>query len=65
MPSVSTFATGFDGLNQERLSGFLVNHGLVDAGQNYKYCGPKATSRIQKQLPSFLKAAGLDEELAS
>ena len=53
------------GLNQEKLSAFLVIHGLIDAGQNYKHCGPKATSRILKQLPSFLKAAGFDEELPS
>jgi hypothetical protein len=53
------------GLNQEKLSAFQVNHGLIDAGQNYKYCGPKATSRILKQLPSFLKAAGFDEVLPS
>jgi len=52
-------------LNQEKLTAFLVNHSLIDPGQNYKYCGPMATSRIQKQLPSFLKAAGFEEELTN
>jgi hypothetical protein len=55
---------GLGHLNQEKLIAFLVNHRLIDPGQNYKYCGPKGTSRIQKQPPSFLRAAGVDGELA-
>jgi hypothetical protein len=51
------------GLNQEKLSAFLVSKGFIKPGQNYKWCGPNATSRILKQLPNFLKAAGFDEEL--
>ena len=51
------------GLNQEKLSAFLVSKGFIKPGQNYRWCGPNATSRILKQLPNFLKAAGFDEEL--
>jgi hypothetical protein len=53
------------GLNQDKLTAFLLKQGLITEGQSYKHCGPKATSRILKQLPSFLKAAGFDEELPS
>ena len=53
------------GLNQEKLSAFLLKQGIIAEGQSYKWCGPTITRRIQKQLPSFLKAAGFEEELAS
>jgi hypothetical protein len=53
------------GLNQDKLTAFLLKKGLVAEGQTYKWCGPAISSRIQKQLPSFLKAAGFEEELAS
>ena len=52
-------------LNQDKLSAFLLKKGLIAEGQTYKWCGPAISSRIQKQLPSFLKAAGFEEELAS
>jgi hypothetical protein len=52
-------------LNQDKLTAFLLKKGLVAEGQTYKWCGPAISSRIQKQLPSFLKAAGFEEELAS
>jgi hypothetical protein len=48
-------------LDQEKLSEFLFKLDMVQLGQNYKYCGPKATSRILKQLPSFLKAGGFND----
>ena len=48
-------------LDQQKLSEFLFRMDLIQLGQNYKYCGPKATSRILKQLPSFLKAGGFDD----
>jgi hypothetical protein len=48
-------------LDQEKLSEFLFKLDFIQIGQNYKYCGPKATSRILKQLPSFLKAGGFDD----
>jgi hypothetical protein len=48
-------------LDQEKLSEFLFRLDMVQLGQNYKYCGPKATSRILKQLPSFLKAGGFND----
>jgi len=47
-------------LDQDKLTAFLLKQGFITEGQNYKWCGPNATSRILKQLPSFLKAAGLD-----
>ena len=50
-------------LNQTKLSAFLLKQGFVAPGQTYKWVGPNATNRILKQLPSFLKAAGFDEEL--
>ena len=50
-------------LNQTKLSAFLLKQGFVAPGQTYKWVGPNATSRILKQLPSFLKAAGFEEEL--
>jgi hypothetical protein len=53
------------GLNQEKLSAFLLKQGIIAEGQSYKWCGPTITRRIQKQLPSFLKAAGFEEELAN
>ena len=53
------------GLNQEKLTAFLLKTGIIAEGQTYKWCGPTITRRIQKQLPSFLKAAGFEEELAS
>ena len=53
------------GLNQDKLSAFLLKQGIIAEGQTYKWCGPTITRRIQKQLPSFLKAAGIEEELAS
>jgi len=53
------------GLNQDKLSAFLLKTGIIAEGQSYKWCGPTITRRIQKQLPSFLKAAGFEEELAS
>ena len=53
------------GLNQDKLSAFLLKQGIIAEGQSYKWCGPTITRRIQKQLPSFLKAAGFEEELAS
>ena len=53
------------GLNQEKLSAFLLKQGIIAEGQSYKWCGPTITRRIQKQLPSFQKAAGFEEELAS
>ena len=53
------------GLNQDKLTAFLVKKGIIAEGQSYKWCGPTITRRIQKQLPSFLKAAGFEEELAS
>ena len=53
------------GLNQEKLTAFLLKKGLIAEGQTYKWCGPAISSRIQKQLPSFLKAAGFEEELAN
>jgi hypothetical protein len=63
--SVSSFWHPLDdalgALDQQKLSAFLYNIGLIDQGKNYKYCGPKATSRILKQLPSFLKAGGFDD----
>lgn len=52
-------------LNQTKLSAFLLKQGFVAPGQTYKWVGPNATSRILKQLPSFLKAAGFEEELVS
>ena len=53
------------GLNQDKLTAFLLKTGIIAEGQTYKWCGPTITRRIQKQLPSFLKAAGFEEELAS
>jgi hypothetical protein len=53
------------GLNQDKLTAFLLKEGIIAEGQSYKWCGPTITRRIQKQLPSFLKAAGFEEELAS
>ena len=53
------------GLNQDKLTAFLVKKCIIAEGQSYKWCGPTITRRIQKQLPSFLKAAGFEEELAS
>jgi hypothetical protein len=52
------------GLNQEKLTAFLLAQGFITEGQTYKWIGPDLTRRIQKQLPSFLKAAGFEEELA-
>jgi hypothetical protein len=52
-------------LNQEKLSAFLLRQGFIQPGQSYKWCGPNATSRILKQMGSFLKAAGFEEELVS
>jgi RecT family len=52
-------------LNQTKLSAFLLKQGFVAPEQTYKWVGPNATSRILKQLPSFLKAAGFEEELVS
>jgi hypothetical protein len=52
-------------LNQDKLTAFLLKTGIIAEGQTYKWCGPTITRRIQKQLPSFLKAAGFEEELAS
>ena len=52
------------GLNQEKLTAFLLTQGFITEGQTYKWIGPDLTRRIQKQLPSFLKAAGFEEELA-
>jgi hypothetical protein len=52
------------GLNQEKLTAFLLRKGMIAEGQTYKWCNPDDTRRIQKQFPSFLKAAGFDEELA-
>ena len=46
--------------DQDKLTAFLLKQGFITEVQNYKWCGPNATSRILKQLPSFLKAAGLD-----
>ncbi len=48
------------GLDQNKLTAFLLKQGFITEDQNYKWCGPNATSRILKQLPSFLKAAGLE-----
>jgi hypothetical protein len=48
------------GLDQDKLTAFLLKQAFITEGQNYKWCGPNATSRILKQLPSFLKAAGLE-----
>jgi hypothetical protein len=53
------------GLNQDKLTAFLLKTGIIAEGQTYKWCGPTITRRIQKQLPGFLKAAGFEEELAS
>ena len=53
------------GLNQEKLTAFLLSLGFIAEGQNYKWVGPDLSRRIQKQLPSFLKAAGFEEELAN
>ena len=47
-------------LDQDKLTAFLLKQNFIQPGQNYKWCGPNATSRILKQLPSFLKAAGLE-----
>ena len=47
-------------LDQDKLTAFLLKQAFIQPGQNYKWCGPNATSRILKQLPSFLKAAGLE-----
>ena len=47
-------------LDQDKLTAFLLKQGFITEGQNYKWCGPNATSRSLKQLPSLLKAAGLD-----
>jgi hypothetical protein len=52
-------------LNQEKLNAFLLAQGIIAEGQTYKWCGPDISRRIQKQLPSFLKAAGFEEELAN
>jgi hypothetical protein len=38
---------------------------MIQPGQNYHDCTPNNVSRILKQMPSFLKAAGFEEELAS
>ena len=48
------------GLDQDKLTAFLLKQAFITEGQNYKWCGPNATSRILKHLPSFLKAAGLE-----
>jgi hypothetical protein len=53
------------GLNQEKLTAFLLFMGFITEGQTYKWVGPDLSRRIQKQLPSFLKAAGFEEELAN
>jgi len=47
-------------LDQDKLTAFLLKQCFITEGQNYKWCAPNATSRILKQLPSFLKAAGLE-----
>jgi hypothetical protein len=52
-------------LNQEKVNAFLLAQGIIAEGQTYKWCGPDISRRIQKQLPSFLKAAGFEEELAN
>ena len=51
------------GLNQDKLTRFLLSQGMIQPGQNYRSCSPNAVSRILKQMPSFLKAAGFEEEL--
>ena len=51
------------GLNQDKLNRFLLSQGMIQPGQNYRDCTPNAVSRILKQMPSFLKAAGFEEEL--
>jgi hypothetical protein len=38
---------------------------MIKAGQTYKWVSPFDTRRIQKQINSFLKAAGFEEELAN
>jgi hypothetical protein len=53
------------GLNQDKLNRFLLSQGMIQPGQNYHDCTPNNVSRILKQMPSFLKAAGFEEELAS
>jgi hypothetical protein len=53
------------GLNQDKLTAFLLTQGMIEVGQTYKWVSPFDTRRIQKQITSFLKAAGFEEELAN
>ena len=52
-------------LDQDKLTAFLLKQAFITESQNYKWVGPNATSRILKQLPSFLRAAGLEAVTAA